>query len=409
LPLLVNNSHGVVLNGNKQFIWCNYTVPAVDQPQTVGYLYFNDNTDYVCVDQNETYEVEMNIDEGNGTSYGNPFDNNTLGVYHLTINDGQDSSTYGNTAGRFGDPYPVKGKIGLGQYLDGAGDYFNAGDIQELQGISNLTVCAWFNFTNTLTDAYIVSKQDGSLANLYSWYLFKASDQKIKFASWTTAKCQAETTTALTTNTLYHSCGTFDGDKVDIYLNGIFNDTDDCIDGTLQSNNKDVLIGAEGRAVPTSFFMGVIDEVRLYNRTLSPDEIYALYNSTSALGILEEQNVTPTPNITNVTNVTYSNLTFVYDLAEEMPIERRYCSGDNRITIRQRLTCYPGGCFYTNQTETLYCSNGCEEDLSIYGAECVPIEFDILTMGWLLGLGSLLAILYITFKLKRVKKKKRWV
>jgi len=94
-------------------------------------------------------------------------------------------------------------------------------------------------------------------ASNYSWSNRPTSNSTIPLNQWS------------------HIGYTYDGRYIKIYLNGVLDNTVDIgSDGTLQTNSNSLFIGTYG----TSYYhTGEIDEVRIYNRALSPREVRALY------------------------------------------------------------------------------------------------------------------------------------
>ena len=76
----------------------------------------------------------------------------------------------------------------------------------------------------------------------------------------------------------YHIVATNDLSIARLYLNGVEIGTDTTPVTTKMTNTNIVDIGASGG---TRYFKGLIDEVRIYNRALSPAEILQHYNSRS--------------------------------------------------------------------------------------------------------------------------------
>jgi hypothetical protein len=81
----------------------------------------------------------------------------------------------------------------------------------------------------------------------------------------------------------YHLVGTYDGDKTRIYLNGEFIEEKDVPNDGIDLSSGPLYIGG----VPNSnnMFFGKIDEVAIYNRALTPEEIQQHYqNGLDGLG-----------------------------------------------------------------------------------------------------------------------------
>jgi hypothetical protein len=92
--------------------------------------------------------------------------------------------------------------------------------------------------------------------------------------------------TVLQENTWYHIAGTYDGSMAKIYVNGVLDNSVEKSGLVLPSTGGAIKIGQESAAqeppgIP-EFFNGLIDEVELFNRALSAEEIAALFDAGSA-------------------------------------------------------------------------------------------------------------------------------
>ncbi len=83
---------------------------------------------------------------------------------------------------------------------------------------------------------------------------------------------------ALLPNTWYHLVATYDGSSVKFYVNGQFQNSADKSD-LIDTSTGNLYIGDYGGSLGSSAynFKGIIDEVRIYNRALSEEEIKAHY------------------------------------------------------------------------------------------------------------------------------------
>ena len=79
----------------------------------------------------------------------------------------------------------------------------------------------------------------------------------------------------ITPNKWYHTAVTFDGKVARLYLDGdIINEVER--KGTITESTQDIFVGSEtdgNQPNPTYMFFGIIDEVRIYNKARTPDEI----------------------------------------------------------------------------------------------------------------------------------------
>jgi hypothetical protein len=82
---------------------------------------------------------------------------------------------------------------------------------------------------------------------------------------------------ASTVGTWYFYAGTFDGATYKIYFNGVLNGSSADSTALITNNLKELNIGyLDVNGSPGRFFPGTIDDVRIYNRALSAQEIYQL-------------------------------------------------------------------------------------------------------------------------------------
>jgi len=110
----------------------------------------------------------------------------------------------------------------------------------------------------------------------------------------------------LTPGEWYHVAGTFDGTTIRCYLNGIETDTN--LLSAIKSGNATLFIGQDGWG---NIFNGIVDELKIYNRALTVDEVQADYEAglngpaKSLIGT-----VTPSPNSAEIAgaNVTLATL-----------------------------------------------------------------------------------------------------
>jgi len=80
---------------------------------------------------------------------------------------------------------------------------------------------------------------------------------------------------AIEPNKWYHTAVTFDGKVAKLYLDGeLIGEAERS--GTITESTQDIFVGSEtdgNEPNPTYMFFGIIDEVRIYNKARTPDEI----------------------------------------------------------------------------------------------------------------------------------------
>jgi len=170
----------------------------------------------------------------------------------------------------------VNGTYGSALDFDGIDDYVNVPNSNELNP-SYITVSAWlFPKTDKLLvqNAGMIVKKI-IWANNQGYFMQWNNDSKsVSFnigngTSWRTA---VSTSNSVPLNKWTYLTGTYNGSHVMIYVNGSFN-ASITHSGSIASSTDDLKIGAESATYKR--FNGTIDEVRIWNRTLSQAEIQA--------------------------------------------------------------------------------------------------------------------------------------
>jgi len=157
-------------------------------------------------------------------------------------------------------------------------DLINISDSASFDSItSEITISAWIRRDADFdpSGSRIISKRTTSAGN-DQWSLLGSQSLGDKIGMRiTNGMCFGGN---ITINVWYHVVGTFNdtSNTCAMYINGVQNVTDNTRTETLSTNNQNVFIGHrenEGR-----WFYGLIDEIAIWNRTLSATEVAALYN-----------------------------------------------------------------------------------------------------------------------------------
>jgi len=186
-----------------------------------------------------------------------------------------DASGNGNNGTLTNGPKWTKGKSGSALQFDGTDDYVEVSDDESLDITDAITIEAWVKAesANFGTDwIRSIIKKD------YAYILrIEEGTNKLSFHVWTnnTADSQCEVSLSWTTGEWYHVVGTYDGSYQRIYRNSQVVQTKE-LTGTIDTSTKNFLIG--GITTGAEQLHGLIDEVRIYNRALSEEEIRYHYN-----------------------------------------------------------------------------------------------------------------------------------
>jgi N-acetylneuraminic acid mutarotase len=187
-----------------------------------------------------------------------------------------DSSGNGNNGNLTGGPTWVTGKIDGALSFDGLDDYVSIPATADLD-LVNLNISAWINTSNYRQDGFIFEKtsngQVNSQYNLFLQYNSNSLHWRTKPDSGNYHESRLATNTLTSWNFVSAS---YDGITKQIFLNANLSTSDSFSGAIVQNPNGISLIGKHPPA--NYFFNGLIDDVRIYDRALSAQEVQALYN-----------------------------------------------------------------------------------------------------------------------------------
>ena len=198
----------------------------------------------------------------------------------------------------------VTGSITQGITLSGEG-HVNIGDISTFN-VSQLTLSAWFK-TTVIGNMCVVSKINSSLDAGYS-ITTEGSKIRVRVGDNDTHTAQIDSTTSINTGNWVHCVLTSNGIDIKLYINGIQESGEQPFGyniGYSYGENSTFRIGAMGD-IPSQYFIGDIDEVGIWDRPLTIEEILRLYNNGSPLAFCNDYSVSPSPSITPTPTPTLS-------------------------------------------------------------------------------------------------------
>jgi len=148
-----------------------------------------------------------------------------------------------------------------------------------------MTIEAWVNPGSTMTEWNTVVLKERGAGNLsYALYAHDGAPQPFGFntpAGYTRTNPVASTTdrgvrtnAPLPVGQWSHLATTYDGANMKLYVNGVLVATQPQT-GSLAVSNGALKIGGNSVFSGGEFFHGLIDEVRIYNRALTVDQIQA--------------------------------------------------------------------------------------------------------------------------------------
>lgn len=193
-----------------------------------------------------------------------------------------DRSGQGNNGTLTNGPAIARGKIGQGLDFDGSDDFVNTGS--NLDNLAAMTVSLWIRpeTSGEISQGSFIRKNTSGGSGRWDFGICCAPEDKIIFfKDGTTDLSHVTVANSITHNTWQHMLFTWDGSttaaNVHIYKNGVEISYSSAQNGVSLASDAahDLVIGARGDNAEA--FDGQIDEVRIYNRVLSADEIKRLY------------------------------------------------------------------------------------------------------------------------------------
>jgi len=183
-----------------------------------------------------------------------------------------DSSGNGKNGTLVGGPVWVTGASAGALRFDGSNDYVRIANSPDFNISQQITLAAWIkvNGFDRLWQA-IICRGD------YSWRLqrdagtdhleFACTGVQVPFTTWGNVLGQVN----VNDGNWHHAAGVYDGAEVRLYIDGTL-DTSVYGSGMINASIYDVLIG-ENAEQTQRFWNGLIDDVRVYRRALTREEI----------------------------------------------------------------------------------------------------------------------------------------
>jgi hypothetical protein len=188
-----------------------------------------------------------------------------------------DASGNAHTGAISGATWSTQGKFGNALSFDGVNDWITVNASSLLNLTTAMTLEAWV-FPTTTSGVRDILIKEGANADIYNLYARNWRGRPEVNVLVGGANRVAEGTAAQgpAANVWTHVAGTYDGTTLRLYINGVqvasLNQS-----GAIATSTGPLRIG--GNSLWGEFFQGRIDEVRIYNRALTPAEIQSDMNT----------------------------------------------------------------------------------------------------------------------------------
>jgi hypothetical protein len=235
--------------------------------------YFNGTIDEVRI-----YNRSLTADEIK-THYEEKKSPGLVAEWHFDEGSGnitEDSSGNGNDGTIHGATWTT-GVSGKALEFDGVDEYVDCGNDESLDPTHAITIEAWVKPNNITVNQRIVDKFYYSGYSFLLDYMSGATDKgEALFQLKTINGIVQFLACKMAIGEWQHMVAVYDGSKMYIYRNGISQGTPLEQNGTIVNYNGNLSIGRNG-AINYEYFNGSIDEIRIYNRALTSDEIKTHY------------------------------------------------------------------------------------------------------------------------------------
>lgn len=216
-------------------------------------------------------------------------------VLHLTFDEmkgdvAEDISEFGNDATFKGNHKLVNGKFGKAIDLDGK-SWGEIPDDNSLDIVDGITIEMWAKLRAAGAEQTGVEKGTTWKAGLYTLAPYYRNGSILQFFDLPD-NCDDENIGGnIQDDTWHFMAGTWDGTTIKLYIDGELSKELEC-KGKLTPNNDPVFIGSRGGT--QRFVNGALDEIKMYNYALTPDELKADMDNPQTADVLPQDKLTTT-------------------------------------------------------------------------------------------------------------------
>jgi len=214
-------------------------------------------------------------------------------ILYLPLNEGQgrtaiDASDYQNSGEIIGNAAWIEGRIGMALEIVN-NSHVVIPEIPEYDVTSEVTLMTWMRTTDVTTWARLIDKSQWQTSG-YDLILNQGTHVPMLefFVNNTTSQVMG--TTPVDDDEWHFIAGTFGNQTLRIYVDGIQEGEVGSAGGVdINPNDWPVMIGAESSSNGGQQYVGTVDEVAMFNRKLTADEIQNIFENGMALSELASE------------------------------------------------------------------------------------------------------------------------
>lgn len=178
-----------------------------------------------------------------------------------------DASGHGHDGVLQGDAQWVPGLFGQAMDFGSGGGYVVVPDDSELDLSDAVTYMGWFNLNDPISGQRRLMSKNDSIFLLFDFGNAQSLDFLVK-----PNNSFAESSTLFEVGEWYHFAGTYDGNSLRMYINGELEGEAAGVP-SIATSDLELWIGGDDYNVPVTTFPGILDDIRIYSRDLSQEEI----------------------------------------------------------------------------------------------------------------------------------------
>ena len=205
-------------------------------------------------------------------------DNPSTVAYYKMADATDETGLYNLTASNV--DFNVQGKYGFAGKFNGTNSYLYAANSVQ-QPTKSFSVSCWVNFyTIKAASVGVIGNFKTGVTPQIGWAIAHQSGTPFQFWADGTASsngAKAQGTTNPVAGIWYNIVGTYDGTNIKIYVNGLLEGTT-AYSATPAQTDQPLVIGRWYGNYDDLYTDGKIDQVRIFNKAISADEVTKLYN-----------------------------------------------------------------------------------------------------------------------------------
>lgn len=325
--------------------WLNTNNFIVGETQTIGVFVDTEQGDYgdwiptlmgFEIDEWATWTASLEVD--------------LISYYKLDESSGSVIDSLGTNNGTNNGATPdITGKINKSYSFDGTNDYVDL-NTEMINENESWSVNLWAKPTIIGDYGFMVSQSSGSAGQQRVGVRMQIDGTVLAMTHEQGGTEQlAFSTTALDISAFKMVTATRNSTNICIYIDSVLEDCDDFSGYDFGSSTNEMWFGV--RASPSSnvfYFNGILDEVGIWNRALTPTEITQLYNSGTGITYYESTDSSPELTLispANDTTFNYPSIEFKANVSDDLNLINVSLLIDG--TIDQTNTSGTNGTTYT--------------------------------------------------------------